>query len=89
MVMKNWVLKLLTFATLAVTAAIPALAQEQSLSEAGNESPPRFGSPDQVDNQIAEDKSSVSWVFKERLVEPYFEWIFLPAPSGSTWDTPD
>jgi len=72
--MRNWVLKLLTFATLALTAAIPALAQEQSLSKAGNESPPRFGSPDQVDNLIKADESTISQIIEKRLSEPYFQW---------------
>ncbi len=33
-----------------------------------------FGSPNQVDNQIADDEASISRVIKRRLVEPYFEW---------------
>jgi hypothetical protein len=33
--------------------------QDQSLSKAGNESPPRLGSPDQVDNLIEADESSI------------------------------
>ena len=72
--MRMWALKILTLTILAVIAAIPALAQEQSLSESGIESPPRFGSPDQVDNLIEEDEASISRIIEKRLFEPYFQW---------------
>ncbi len=34
----------------------------------------RFGGPDQVDNQMAEDETSISRVIQKRLLGPYFEW---------------
>ncbi len=34
----------------------------------------RSGSPDQVDNQLQEDQTSISRVLEKRLIEPYFEW---------------
>jgi len=76
MVMKHWVMKLLTItiSILVVTVAIPSLAQDQSLSKAENESPPRFGSPDQVDNLIEADESSISRTIEKRAFEPYFQW---------------
>ena len=35
---------------------------------------PKFGGPDQVDNQIANDEASTSRIVTERLLDPYFEW---------------
>ena len=34
----------------------------------------RFGGPDQVDNQMEEDETSVSRVIEKRILGPYFEW---------------
>lgn len=74
MLMKNWMLVLSTAAILVMTVFIPALAQEHSQSKTGNDSPPRFGSPDQVDNLIEADESTISKTIEQRLFEPYFEW---------------
>ena len=74
MVMRNWMLMLSTAAILVMTVSIPAFAQEQSTSKASDESPPRFGSPDQVDNLIEADESSISRTIEKRLSEPYFKW---------------
>jgi len=73
-VMRNRAFKLLAFTALIVALFLPVAAQEESQAETGSERKRRFGGPDQVDNQIIEDESSVSWLLKERLVEPYFEW---------------
>jgi porin len=35
---------------------------------------PRFGSPDQVDNLIKADESTISQIIEKRLSEPYFQW---------------
>lgn len=35
---------------------------------------PGFGSPDQVDNQIANDEASTSRIITSRLFDPYFAW---------------
>ena len=74
MVMRIFALKILAVMSFVIALSLPVIAQEDPKGSADSEIQRRFGSPDQVDNQIAEDKSSISWVFKERLVEPYFEW---------------
>lgn len=72
MAMRNWVFILSLASILAV--AIPVFAQEQSQPKGGKDSTPRFGSPDQVDNLIEADETSVSRLIEQRVVEPYFEW---------------
>lgn len=72
--MRNWMLVLSTAAILVMTVSTPALTQERSQSKTGIEFPPRFGSPDQVDNRIEEDESSISTIIEQRLSEPYFQW---------------
>jgi len=50
----------------------PVTAQTESTSTSGQQ--PKFGGPDQVDNQIANDEASTSRIVTERLLDPYFEW---------------
>ena len=62
-----------------LSAGLPAVAQE-SAETASDEDPPsefnrpRFGGPDQVDNQIANDQAATSRTIRERLLDPYFAW---------------
>lgn len=73
MVMRNWALKVLAVIAFILALSLSAAAQEDTKTNSGSEIQRRFGSPDQVDNQIAEDKASISRVFERRLVKPYFE----------------
>jgi len=57
-----------------IAMALPVTAQEDVQTDTGSERVRRFGGPDQVENQITEDETSVSRVVEKRLVEPYFEW---------------
>jgi len=74
MTLRKWGMGLLTVAFIVVTASIPAFAQDQTPPKSGNESPPRFGSPDQVDNRIEADESTISRTITKRVLEPYFQW---------------
>jgi porin len=42
--------------------------------DATSKSPPGFGGPDAVENQIADDARPISALVKERLTDPWFEW---------------
>ncbi len=42
--------------------------------DSGERASRRFGGPDQVDNQMAEDETSTSRMIQKRLFGPYFEW---------------
>ena len=49
-------------------------AEDMGESDSGSQQRPRFGGPDQVDNQIANDQASTSRTIRERLLDPYFQW---------------
>ena len=54
------------------SAAVEKEEVAESTSSSGQQ--PKFGGPDQVDNQIANDEASTSRIITERLLDPYFEW---------------
>jgi len=49
---------------------LPGHAQEAAAAQ----STPGFGGPDSVENQIADDARSVPALFKERVLQPWFDW---------------
>jgi porin len=51
-----------------------AQTPEGGQKDTAEETAPRFGGPDQVDNLIETDDATVSWVIEKRLIEHYFEW---------------
>ena len=52
----------------------PGSESEEAPSSPSSSERPRFGGPDQVDNQIANDRAATSRTIRERLLDPYFAW---------------
>ena len=61
-----------TLAALILVSLVTAEQMGATESTAGQS--PKFGGPDQVDNQIANDEASTSRIVTERLLDPYFDW---------------
>jgi porin len=50
--------------------ALPALAERSATSD----SPPRFGGPDAVENQLADDDKLTPAMISKRVYQPWFDW---------------
>ena len=57
---------------LLLVCAFPLAGYAQD--DAPTRSAPGFGGPDSVENQIADDARSVPALFKERVLQPWFDW---------------
>ncbi len=57
-----------------LTEEVGTTESESTESESTAGQQPRFGGPDQVDNQIANDEASTSRIVTDRLLDLYFAW---------------
>lgn len=59
-----------------VSLVVPGLsvAQESADDSSATRTTSRFGGPDAVENQIADDARPVTALIKERVLQPWFDW---------------